>query len=190
LKEVDAEFQVGFCSNQSLLEPAYPLLAPAVRALDRVMNTYFADRLAAECDWIGLQYYQRRRLGGQVGGLKSDMGWGLYPAGHRILLERLARYGKPLYITESGLADGQDRHRAWYIERSLESIDEALAAGVDVRGYFHWSLLDNFEWHEGFWPKFGLISVERTTMARRLRPSARHYADLISEYRSPKDGVR
>jgi beta-glucosidase len=181
LKDMNPEFQVGFCTNQSVIQPGYRILKPATGWLNRFVNDYFPDRLASSCDWLGVQYYQRRRIGRRSRSLHSDLGWDLYPAGHRIVLQRLARYQRPLYVTESGLADGQDRHRAWYIERSLESIGEALEAGLDVRGYFHWSLLDNFEWHEGFWPKFGLAAVDRASLARRLRPSAQHYARLIRE---------
>jgi len=110
------------------------------------------------------------------------MGWELHPEGHYEVLARLARYLKPMYITESGLADAADIHRGWYIEESLKSIAKATSEGVDCRGYFYWSLLDNFEWHEGYWPKFGLIEVDRRTMNRRIRPSAHYYARLIKDY--------
>ena len=175
LKAMSPEFEVGFCTSQTLFEATHRLL--------QVANDYFVKRLAPHSDWLGVQYYLKRSFGRRKLAKKNDMGWELHPEGHYEVLTRLARYKKPMFVTESGLADAADKHRAWYIEESLASIAKATSEGVDCRGYFYWSLLDNFEWHEGFWPKFGLIEVDRTTMERRLRPSAKHYAKLITQYR-------
>ena len=178
LKAVRPEFEVGFCTSQTLFEATYKLL--------EVANDYFVKRLASRSDWLGVQFYLKRSLGRRKRAHKSDMGWELHPEGHGEVLRRLAGYGKPMYVTESGLADAADKHRAWYIGESLQAVAEAVAVGVDCRGYFYWSLLDNFEWHEGFWPKFGLLEVDRTTLERRIRPSAWHYAQLIAAYQSGK----
>jgi len=174
LKTVNPEFQVGFCTSQTLFEATHQLL--------QVANDYFVKRLAPHSDWLGVQFYLKRSFGRRKLAQKSDMGWELHPEGHYEVLARLARYLKPMYITESGLADAADIHRGWYIEESLKSIAKATSEGVDCRGYFYWSLLDNFEWHEGYWPKFGLIEVDRRTMNRRIRPSAHYYARLIKDY--------
>lgn len=174
LKLANPAYKVGFCTSQAIF--------PASDHVQKLINDYFVHRLAGDSDWMGVQYYVKRTLGSSKGALRSDLGWELHPEGHYEVLKRLARYGKPLYVTESGLADAKDRYRAWYIEESLGSIAQATNDGVDCRGYFHWSLLDNFEWHEGFWPKFGLIEVDRDTMERRVRPSAEHYAKLIRQY--------
>jgi beta-glucosidase/6-phospho-beta-glucosidase/beta-galactosidase len=107
------------------------------------------------------------------------MGWELYPAGISIVLEDLKSYGKPIYITENGLADCEDKYRGWYIKEVLKNVLNSIESGVDVRGYFHWSLMDNFEWDKGFWPKFGLIDVDRKTMKRNIRSSAFIYRDII-----------
>ena len=186
LKRVDAGFEVGFCTSQSWLEPSHTLLRPFKEAAQRKTTEYFTERLHRTSDWIGMQYYMKVTFKTDTSAQRSDLGWALHPEGHAVVLKRLGRYGKPLYVTESGLADAADTYRAWYIEESLTSIAKAVADGVDCRGYFYWSLLDNFEWHEGYWPKFGLLEVDRTTMERRLRPSAKHYATLIRAYRSGK----
>ena len=110
---------------------------------------------------------------------RSDLGWGLNPISLLHVLREAAKFRKPIVITENGLADAQDEHRAWFIKESLESVKAAIAEGIDVQGYLHWSLLDNFEWDKGYWPKFGLVEVDRQTMQRSPRPSAYAYNAII-----------
>jgi beta-glucosidase len=184
LKTISPDLQVGFSSSQSWIVGESPYGRLMAKFLDHFANDYFTDKLSPQCDWLGLQYYIKRTVGQRPRHLRSDMGWGLHPEGHLPMLRKLANYGKPVYVTESGLADAADVHRANYIEGSLKSIADAVAEGIDCRGYFHWSLMDNFEWHEGFWPRFGLIEVDRRTLERTVRPSAHHYAALIKRYRS------
>ncbi len=179
LKTVDKSFEVGLCTSQTLFDARHFFMRPVAWVGGRIINDYFVDRLAYECDWLGAQYYVHRVIDRRVRGPKSDLGWELYPQGHGRVLKGLARFGRPIYVTESGIADARDERRAHYIEVSMASIAEAIAEGVDVRGYFYWSLLDNFEWHEGFWPKFGLLDVDRETLIRTVRPSALHYASLV-----------
>ena len=94
----------------------------------------------------------------------------------------MSRYGLPIFITESGIADSDDKYRPWYIEETLKSIYNAMEKGADVKGYFHWSLLDNFEWDKGFWPEFGLVAVDRATMKRTPRKkSIETYKRIIKE---------
>jgi beta-glucosidase len=102
---------------------------------------------------------------------------GLYP-----LLRRVwTRYKKPIMITENGVADGDDQYRRWWLEETIIAMERALSEGVDIKGYFHWSLLDNFEWSTGWWPKFGLVEVDRRTMKRKIRPSAHWFAKQIKK---------
>ena len=85
-------------------------------------------------------------------------------------------------VTENGLADMHDQYRQWWLEQSIIAMERALSEGVDVRGYFHWSLLDNFEWAYGWWPKFGLVEVDRANgMKRTIRPSALWFAGKIKK---------
>ncbi|MCX6789017.1 MAG: family 1 glycosylhydrolase, partial [Candidatus Gribaldobacteria bacterium] len=103
----------------------------------------------------------------------SDMGWEIYPAGIEQVLKNYAKFKKPLFIMENGLADQSDLKRAKFITDHLKYVHQAIGQGVDVRGYFYWSLMDNFEWAEGFGPKFGLYSVDRKTLVRAPRLSAK-----------------
>ena len=98
------------------------------------------------------------------------------------------RYHLPIYVTENGLAntdcislDGKchDPQRADYIDRYLSQLSKAIGEGADVRGYFYWSLLDNFEWSEGFTKRFGLAYVDYTTCKRTIKDSAYHYQEII-----------
>jgi beta-glucosidase len=81
------------------------------------------------------------------------------------------------------VADEQDQYRRWWIEETIVAMERALSEGVKIVGYFHWSLLDNFEWAYGWWPKFGLVEVDRKTMKRTLRPSAKWFARQIERLR-------
>lgn len=86
-------------------------------------------------------------------------------------------------ITENGCADASDKKRQWWLTQSVAAIQRVLTAGVDVRGYLHWSLLDNVEWDKGRWPRFGLIAVNYDTMERTLRPSAKRYGVFLKKVR-------
>ena len=93
----------------------------------------------------------------------------------------LKEYDIPIYITENGVADEEDKLRADFIRDHVEAFQIAMIMGVDIRGYFHWSLLDNFEWAEGYTKRFGLIEVDFETQERRIRESAKVYSDIIKE---------
>jgi len=153
-------------------------------------NKQFVPKVVSHSDFIGLQYYFHSRIrinpfvswkGFQFNENKrvNDMGWEIYPKGIYYKLLDLKKYNKPIYITENGLADKEDKHRADFIRDHLKYVHRAIQDGVDVRGYFHWSLLDNFEWSDGFWPKFGLYEVDRECDFKRIaRPSAKVYAEI------------
>jgi len=113
---------------------------------------------------------------------KNDLGWYMEPEGlHSIIVRAWAHYKKPIMITENGLADMHDENRKWWIEESIVALERAISEDIEVIGYLHWSLLDNFEWAYGWWPQFGLIHVDRKTMKRTVRPSAKYYAEKIAE---------
>jgi len=111
----------------------------------------------------------------------SDMGWEIYPQGIYHVLKDLKKYNQPIYITENGLADAKDEKREKFIKDHLCWIHKAIGEGVDVGGYLYWSLLDNFEWDKGFWPRFGLIEIDYRTLERKIRPSAEEYAKICRE---------
>jgi len=149
-------------------------------------NHMFLDRIKKYQDYIGLNYYFKVNFNNWQGQIDqhnpSDLGWGLHPEGMYVLLKDLhKRYQKPIIVTESGIADGQDESRAWYIKELLRNVHRAMTEGADVRGFMYWALLDNFEWDKGFWPQFGLVSVDRKTMKRTIRDSAHEYAKVIKD---------
>ncbi len=144
-------------------------------------------------DFFGINYYSRdlvrfaahrpgelfaaRRV--PPGAPLSDLGWEIYPAGLGALARTWGRRsGVPVYVTENGIADAADTRRAAFLVDHLRELRMAIADGVDVRGYFHWSLLDNFEWAEGYEPRFGLFEVDYVTQERRARASAQVYARI------------
>ncbi len=152
-------------------------------------------------DFLGVNYYFRafvstetppRQPEGKLG--FSDMGWEIYPDGLSDLLIDLKKdYPDlpPIYITENGMAsadrieDGKvnDQSRIEFVQLHLNAIQDAMAQGVDVRGYFYWSLLDNFEWNSGYAKRFGLVYVDYATQKRSLKDSAYWYRDFITKQR-------
>ena len=123
-------------------------------------------------------------------GPKTDMGWSVDARGMTELLLRLAREypGVDLYVTENGAAypdvlsaDGavHDDDRIAYLHDHLTAVADAVEAGAPVRGYYLWSLLDNFEWSYGFSKRFGLVHVDYATQARTVKDSGRWYAEVV-----------
>ncbi len=110
---------------------------------------------------------------------KTDFAWDIYPEGLGTVMDEVAPYGLPVVITENGVADSQDVMRGRFLAEHLYQLGWAIQRGVDVRGYFHWALEDNFEWASGFCPKFGLYAVDPTTKVRTARPSAQTYKSII-----------
>lgn len=178
---------VGFGNILVFYEP-YRRWNPAdwlsVFIADFFSNRLFLMLTGTANDYYGIQYYFHNRLSFPArvrneNKKTSDMGWELYPEGLYHLVKRMARRGKPIFITENGLADAQDQNRAWFIQETLRWVRKAISDGADIRGYFYWSLLDNFEWDKGFWPRFGLVDVDYKTMERRIRKSAFEYKKII-----------
>lgn len=155
-----------------------------------------------KCDFIGVNYYTRAYVQwrprtkdpGQIEGVPigisfsrrreqaSDLDWAIDPKGFGEVLRQAASYGLPLYVTENGIADRDDRLRPEFLVNHVTEVAKALEEGIDIRGYYHWSLMDNFEWIKGFWPRFGLYSVDYETMQRVPTRSARIYRDLIQHH--------
>lgn len=111
----------------------------------------------------------------------SDMGWEIYPEGLRQVLEEASSYQLPIRITENGVADATDTLRAGFIVSHLDRLLQARQKGADIRGYYHWSLIDNFEWAEGFGPRFGLLHVDYTSndKTRTVTTGAEAYRAII-----------
>ncbi len=165
------------------------LSAKSAGVMQYAQDDFFLKKVIKQCDFIGMNFYFSNRVYGyrvhSPEHAVSDMGWDLSPADIQFALERLhGKYNKPILITENGLADAADEHRKWWIAQTLAGIQKALANDVVVEGYLHWSLLDNFEWDKGKWPRFGLIEVDYETFKRTPRPSAIWYAKLLKKIRS------
>ena len=177
IKKIQPNSQIGIAKNNIYFEG---WLSPIIRWW---WNFYFLNCIKTHQDFIGLNYYFHNR----IKGLKfnqnkneetSDLGWEIYPKGIYYVLRELKKYQKPIYITENGLADAKDEKREKFIKEHLYWIHKAIQEGVDIRGYFYWSLLDNFEWDKGFWPRFGLVEIDYQTLERKIRPSAQEYAKI------------
>ena len=161
------------------------------------------DAIRQPLDFLGINYYTRNLSGTGVpldpvnsGRELTDMGWEVYPGGLTELLLRLqAEYRlPPLYITENGaayrdrLVGGRvaDADRIRYLRSHIAALADALEGGVDVRGYFVWSLLDNFEWADGYTRRFGLVHVDYATQRRTPKDSALWYRDFCLRARSAR----
>ncbi|WP_455382938.1 glycoside hydrolase family 1 protein [Salinispira pacifica] len=146
-------------------------------------------------DFIAVNYYSREivkfGLGGdllvgrrilQPGLPRNDLGWEIYPDGlRRVACAMYRKYHLPVYVTENGTCDAEDRFRARYIYEHLRALKELRDEGIDVRRYYHWTAFDNFEWAEGVSARFGLVEVDFGTQERRIRASGRLFARIAAE---------
>lgn len=162
-----------------------------------------AKQVSQPLDWLGVNYYSRRptAYGGHAplhyvdvvtpGAPTTAVGWEIFPQGLTDTLVKVTeRYGKvPIYVTENGSAWDDpppeketvaDPQRLRYLREHLRAAREAIDHGVDLKGYFAWSLLDNFEWQHGYSKRFGLVYVDYATQARTIKESGRFYRDVIA----------
>jgi beta-glucosidase len=155
--------------------------------------------LAGSMDFVGINYYTRdlvrftpdpARLFGaehfQADAEYCESGMrGIYgefvPEGLYRAIRRAGEYGKPIYITENGLPDADDDQRPRWLLAHIAQVQRAIAEGSDVRGYYHWTFTDNFEWSEGWGLRFGLVALDPVTQVRTPRPSAYMYAAIAAE---------
>lgn len=197
----------------------------AVWVLDNVYNqVFYRFSNAKNHDFLGLNYYFHDYISfngesrlpefvdvSETKKEVSDMGWEIYPQGMFDVLMNFTDYHLPIYITENGLASTNDDRRCRFLIAYLQEIYHAIQSGAKVRGYFHWSLIDNFEWADGFNPRFGIVEVDyerlakesqqdqrsRTTglssgksQSRTPRPSAYVYKDIIEHNGIPHTLLR
>jgi len=159
-----------------------------IKINDYCWNFWFLDRIKKQLDFIGINhyftnYFKDGKLNNNPNHPVSDMGWYMEPSSINLAIDKIwNRYEKPIVISENGLADQSDKNRKWWLEETFNSMDKSKKKGADIFGYLHWSLLDNFEWAYGWWPKFGLIEVNRKTMERKIRKSAFYYSESIKNY--------
>ncbi len=157
------------------------------------------------CDFVGLNYYSRVLIefkfsklhtldiekilapSADFGETMTDMPYAIYPTGIYKALHHMAEIGLPIYITENGIPDHKnqgDVNRVRWIKEYLKAVSLALEDGLDIRGFFYWTLMDNFEWDGGYHYNFGLYSVDRTTQKRTLKEGGKVYANIIKAYQA------
>jgi beta-glucosidase len=179
LKSGPGDFPVGSCVAMG------DWWAPegADEALERTRQMHEGQHLEITKgdDFVGVQAYSRTRLDerglplGPEEGVEvvSSMGYEFWPAALEVAIRHAANVsGAPIYVTENGLGHDDDTRRIAYVTDALEGLGRCVADGIDVRGYYYWSLLDNFEWALGYVPKFGLVEVDRESFTRTPKPSA------------------
>ena len=144
-------------------------------------------------DFFGLNYYSHNHLKMQFSveepftmqypdeDILTDMPYTIYGEGIYRAIEDVSSLGVPIIITENGVADSEDNRRELYIKRYLYAVSKAIENGFDIRGYFYWSLIDNFEWSFGYDMKFGLFEVNHTTQERTLRRGAKTFIDIVRD---------
>jgi len=172
---------IGIVENNTYLVPGRTLINSLMgKIYNYYRNLYFFSNALPYYDFIGLNYYHIERMPGSDKVLPrqnwwmEQMNWEIYPKGIYFVLKQLKRFKKPIYITENGTS-GNDILKARFIKEHLRWVWEAIQEDVDIRGYMYWSLLDNFEWHHGFTPCFGLVEVDHNTFERRICQSAWEY---------------
>ena len=140
-------------------------------------------------DFIGVQNYTRKLMGenGSLpvpeGSEVTQMGYEFYPEGIGHVIRHVAeQLPKPIFVTENGIGTDDDSRRVEYIKRALAGVGECVADGIPVIGYLHWSLLDNFEWQEGYGKTFGLIAVDRSTQKRMPKPSLAYLGSFRNKF--------
>lgn len=170
---------------------------------DKAFNRQFFIWTYGSHDFIGINYYFHYRVkylptkatqlfyevhteNREV----SDLGWEINTTGIFDAIISMSRYKKPIVITEHGVANADDGKRPRIIVAAIKEVYHAIKSGVDVRGYFHWSLIDNFEWEKGFSGRFGLVAIDYRTMKRTPRRSAYVYADICKANGIPHSLLR
>ncbi|MFA5338524.1 MAG: glycoside hydrolase family 1 protein [Candidatus Omnitrophota bacterium] len=158
---------------------------------------FFSIKLprAKTLDFIGLDYFKREYVSNRgfllpeiLGeglavedplAMRNYLGWEIYPKGLYTLIKKFSKYKLPILITGNGVCTNHDAKRSVFILEHLKAVALAMNEGAPVIGYFYWSFLDNYEWTDGFAPRFGLIGVDYTTQERTIRGSAREYEQII-----------
>lgn len=183
IKAVRPSLPVGITLTTQDIQSADPAVA------ERQRGKLYGDWVAvarSHADFFGVQTYTRFVFdqAGQL--IPPPAGAELTEAGYEFYPQALANtirwahntIGKPIYVTESGIATNDDTRRIAFIDQALDGVRQCLDEGIPVHSYLYWSLLDNFEWTSGYGPKFGLVAVDRETFRRTPKPSAAHFGAI------------
>lgn len=182
MKQVNKDAQIGIAKH-NLAFVGTNIFGKSVAVLSRYFwNRAFFSVASAPQDFIGLQFYQRiyywQSAKERREVRRSDIGWQMHPGAVYEILMEAAQDKLPIYITETGVADAKDQYRSWFIYETLKSVHRACEDGACIKGYLHWSLLDNYEFTFGFRMRFGLVEVNHETQERKVRESAKKYAEV------------
>lgn len=191
IHKLNRRFKVSIAKNSPYVYPGDNTLLSRASAnvIQYFQDDWIIKKFIRHCDFLGVNYYFTNRVYGtrihNPDRELSDLNWDMHPADIEFVLERLCRkYKLPILITENGLADAEDHYRKWWLQETLMALQRAIKGGVKLMGYMHWSLMDNFEWAYGRWPRFGLIAIDYRTGKRTLRPSAVWFGGVIKKLRS------
>lgn len=191
LKSINPRYKVGIAKNSVFIYPGDNAWLSRVSAqvMQWIQDDFWLSRVVKSSDFMGLNFYMSQRVYGyrihnSESADYSDLDWMIAPGDIEYVLERWHRkYNLPILITENGIADGEDAYRQAWIKDTIMAMQRAMANDVQLLGYLHWSLTDNFEWAYGSWPRFGLAAVDYKTGKRTLRPSAVWFGKVIKKLR-------
>lgn len=190
IHDMNRRLKVSIAKNSTYVYPGDNawLSRASATVIQYFQDDFIIKKFIRSCDFLGVNYYFTNRVYGyrihNPDQRLSDTNWDMQPEDIEFVIERLSRkYSKPVMITENGLADAKDEQRQWWIKQTILGMQRAIANGADLIGYLHWSLLDNFEWAEGKWPRFGLVALDYATGKRLLRPSAAWFGRVIKKLR-------
>jgi len=171
--------------------------AAVYNAMRRVCYDHL-DGIYDVCDLIGFNYYYSQNATiadflyagrGEKSDSYTQMGWIIDPESfYRLIMDVSARYGKPMVITENGVGTLNEQKKIKYLRDHINQMRRAMSEGADIRGYFAWTLVDNYEWHEGYKANFGLSIMNSGTKDRILEPSGYFYRNLIHRYGNLRPG--
>jgi beta-glucosidase len=182
IKAVSATANVSFVHHVIVFDSnGNPFNKLKAKIANYLWTYRFMNRVAAQCDSIGLNYYFYTQFGDTRVWRKTDMDWNFAPEKIYDALMMLHHYKKPLFVSEGGVADARDDMRADYIKGQVLGTWRAINDGADVRGHMYWSLLDNYEWALGFGMRFGLVAIDYTSQARTIRASAYVYKQICEQ---------
>lgn len=188
LRQIRRTYRVSFAKHTIYMYPGDDAWLSRISAGigQWLFDDYWIRLTVRKTDFLGINWYVSQRVYGyrihNPDDNLSDMGWPMDPADIEHTLERLyIKYKKPIMITENGVADAEDSVRKWWISESITAMQRAMSKGVRLLGYIHWTLMDNFEWDKGRWPRFGLCEVDYRTLDRNPRESALWFARVIKQ---------
>lgn len=193
IKRINPSSEITTAHASSLNKPAKPnnlyhKLSAAFA--NYVANTWYLRRIRNYQDVVGFNFYFVNYMKGPRPGVDfanpkeplNDLGWYMEPYAVADMIRELHKKfpHKRIILLENGLADREDKHREWWLNETIQALDDVIHEGIPVAGYLHWSLLDNFEWDKGWWPAFGLVEVDReNNMKRTIRNSAHTYTKAV-----------